>query len=123
MSAQQISSSSSPSPTFFTSTSLPILCLIDWHSPKCREQHYQIPAPKFASAQFLPLSESNEDLNNEDGKLKNKFSIILLKHIPPDKHLNTPSYHILPYLSGKYFVKLGIHIWKICLIFKLKKFF
>uniref|UniRef100_A0A915P7L7 Uncharacterized protein n=1 Tax=Meloidogyne floridensis TaxID=298350 RepID=A0A915P7L7_9BILA len=72
MSAQQFSSSSpSPSPTFFTSTSLPILCLIDWHSPECQEQHYQIPAPKFASAQFLPLSESSENdndyLNNENG--------------------------------------------------------
>ncbi|CAK5075906.1 unnamed protein product [Meloidogyne enterolobii] len=82
MSAQQFSSSPSPSPTFFTSTSLPILCLIDWHSPKCREQHYQIPAPKFVSAQFLPLSESNEEdndyLNKKNGKLKNKFLWIFL---------------------------------------------
>ncbi|CAK5076054.1 unnamed protein product [Meloidogyne enterolobii] len=81
MSAQQFPSSPSPSPTLFTSTSLPILCLIDWHSPKCREQHYQIPAPKFASAQFLPLSESNEDDNDYLNKENGFFTPIISKSL------------------------------------------
>uniref|UniRef100_A0A1I8BPN7 Uncharacterized protein n=1 Tax=Meloidogyne hapla TaxID=6305 RepID=A0A1I8BPN7_MELHA len=90
MSEQQFSSS--PSPPFLPSTSLPILCLIDWHSPKCREQHYQIPAPKFASAQFLPLSESIEDdndyLNNENGF----FTPIISKSLSWGGQTSTTSY-------------------------------
>ena len=31
---------------------LPIICLIEWNSKKCREQMFQIPMPKFAQSTY-----------------------------------------------------------------------
>jgi hypothetical protein len=46
-SADQYSSFTTPS-TSFATTSFPIICLIDWNSPKCRDQMFELPAPRFA---------------------------------------------------------------------------
>jgi hypothetical protein len=59
-----------PSSASATTTALPILCLLDWSAPKCREQLVQVPAPRFASANFLAASSAEEysSLDNEEGE-------------------------------------------------------
>lgn len=37
-----------------TTTVLPILCLMEWNSPKCQEHSFNLPAPKFAPNFRLP---------------------------------------------------------------------
>lgn len=34
--------------SIMSSTTLPIICLMEWDSPKCREQAFELPPPKFA---------------------------------------------------------------------------
>jgi hypothetical protein len=29
-------------------TSMPLICLMEWNSPKCREHAFNVPAPMFA---------------------------------------------------------------------------
>lgn len=33
---------------FSTTTAVPLICLMEWDSPRCREHAFNVPAPKFA---------------------------------------------------------------------------
>jgi hypothetical protein len=63
-----------------TTTVLPILCLMEWNSPKCREQSFDLPVPKFApnfrvpkttkkfiSSEFISLIPKYTNINDNEG--------------------------------------------------------
>jgi hypothetical protein len=49
-------------------TAIPIICLMEWNSPKCREHAFNVPAPKFAPNFKFPKPPvlSTDETNDGD---------------------------------------------------------
>lgn len=56
---------------FEASTILPIICLIEWDSPKCKDQAFELPIPKFAP-NFDIFNESNNEILQKTNIKKEK---------------------------------------------------
>lgn len=51
-----------------TTTSIPIICLMEWNSPKCREHAFNVPAPKFAPNFKFPKPPETANSEDDTGK-------------------------------------------------------